>query len=85
MTLIISAITALILLVGCTRTPESAVQVNGQFQVDKLFTYEGCTVFRFEDASYFRYYTDCKGTTSGNQSCGKGCTQRTDVIGGKHD
>ena len=85
MKILIAAVTVLALLAGCSKAPESAVQVNREFQVDRLFTYEGCTVFRFEDAGYRRYYTDCKGTTSAYQTSGKNCTRDTDVVGGKHD
>lgn len=46
---------------GCQKAEEESKRV-GNFQVEKLFTYDGCTVYRFEDARTV-YYTNCQGTT----------------------
>jgi hypothetical protein len=52
------------LLVGCAGEPEQTTPVSKDFKVDRLFTHEGCTVYRFEDAGYLRYFTNCQGGTS---------------------
>lgn len=62
-------------------TPALESQRSGAFNVEKLFTNEGCTIFRFEDAGHYRYYSRCDMAVSSSvisefsQSCGKGCTK----------
>lgn len=73
---------ALVLIVGCQKEPEATVR-NGNFKVEKLFTTkEGCTVSRFYDDRTV-YFTDCRGGTSYEASCGKNCVESVDVSGGK--
>lgn len=46
-------------------------------QLSRVFTYEGCVVYRFYDKGEHRYFTDCRGKVSGRypESCGKNCTR----------
>lgn len=84
MKILIAAMMTLALLAGCNKDPESATQVNKEFAVDKLFTHEGCTVYRFIDDGR-KYYTNCSGSVSFTRSCGKGCVYDERITGGKHD
>lgn len=87
----IIAIAALLALVGCEKGPERPTPAGKDFTVDTLFTHDGCTVYRFSDAGYLRYFTNCSGTTmthrNENYRCGKNqyCTRTLmeDVPGGK--
>lgn len=78
-------LTALVLLAGCKseRIPEASAPVGVGYRVDRLFTHEGCTVFRFVDGGYSRYFTRCDSAAaagvSWTESCGKNCT-RTESI-----
>ena len=51
---------ALLLLSACAKEPESTKQAGIAFQVDKLFTHEDCTLYRFSDMGYPRYYAKCE-------------------------
>jgi hypothetical protein len=73
---------SLCLLVACGKNGEERKQVNPEFLVDKLFTTEGCTVYRFSDAGSFRYFTNCGGSASWQEGCGKSCTRQVEVPGG---
>ena len=45
---------------GCTKDPERVNTAGaGGFQVNTLFTHEGCTVYRFYDARTV-YYVKCE-------------------------
>lgn len=68
-------------LAACTKRPESSQQVNGSFEVDTLFTKDGCTVYRFFDTGYWRYFTNCKGATAWIEHEGKR-TSPTGIEGG---
>lgn len=64
------------------RTPPIATTPtnNAAIPVDKLFTHEGCTVYRFRDAGYSHYYAKCAGGTAStdtaySETCGKGCSK----------
>lgn len=68
-----------LLLTACDpdRHPEATTKTETGYRVSKLFTHEGCTVYRFYDDSD-RYFTKCDGqaaTTSWRRSCGKNCIQ----------
>jgi hypothetical protein len=64
-----------VLVSACIRPPVNTSQSNNPaFQLDKLFTHDGCTVYRFEDAAHYHYFTDCAGSVSTQQWCGKSCT-----------
>lgn len=64
------------LLTGCYKPAEESQRV-GAFKVEKLFTHEGCTVYRFSDSRPI-YYTDCT-STHWSRSCGKNCTHDESV------
>jgi len=75
---------AALALAGCERTPAEATAPAGVgFQVDRLFTHDGCTVYRFVDAGYSRYFARCAGAASSEttwrESCGKNCTRSVNV------
>lgn len=79
---------ALVLLVGCmeAKQAESSSAAGIEFRVDRLFTHDGCTVYRFTDAGYNRYFTRCDGSVSSDVSwsdsyqCGKArCTRPMNV------
>ena len=74
-----------LLLAGCEKKPAeetSSTGVGGKFRVERLFTHEGCTVYRFEDY-YTRYFARCDGAASSgvewSESCGKSCTRPVTV------
>ena len=72
---------SVLLLVGCSR--EKAVETNNpNFEIYKLFTKDGCDVYRFHDAGYPRYFVNCGNNNAGiswNESCGKRCTNNVSV------
>jgi len=70
------AIAALVLLAlaGCEKPAEQSQRAGTEFIVDKLFTVDQCTVYRFADGGRSRYFTNCPGSTSYTESCGKNCT-----------
>lgn len=79
--LVFGSVLFVILAVGCAKpAQESSATANADFRVDKLFTHEGCTAYRFHDAGEYVYYTVCDrgqitSTIRQNQeSCGKNCT-----------
>ena len=51
----------LLALAGCAKEAEESRRAGkaGEFMVERLFTNEGCTVYRFLDAGYHRYYVVC--------------------------
>lgn len=65
-----------IFLTACQKDAESLARVGHDFKVEKLFTHEGCTVYRFDDTRTV-YYTNCQGSTQ--SSCGKNCQQTVDT------
>ncbi|USV41009.1 DUF4884 domain-containing protein [Xanthomonas phage BUDD] len=70
---------------GCEdrKTPESAAWTGNGIEVQKLFTNEGCTVFKFLDEYRYRYYVVCgKGTNQqviDQQNCGKSCEETSTI------
>ena len=68
-----------LLLVACEKPAESAVDSsNGNIPVEKLFSVDGCTVYRFQDGGYNRYFSSCKAGHSEmtyQQNCGKNCSR----------
>lgn len=68
---------------GCKKPAESSTSVGVEFRVDRLFTHDGCTVYRFYDGGRSRYFAKCDGATTSrvewNESCGKTCTRPADV------
>ena len=71
------AVAILYTITGCQKDPQE-VQKQGEFRIEKLFTHEGCTLYRFYDDRQV-YYSDCRGQTQTTRSCGKGCTT-TDIV-----
>lgn len=72
-------ILAVALLTGCFKPAETSTSAGREFVVDKLFTHEGCTVYRFYDGGNSRYYTNCQGSTTWREGCGKNCTRDMDI------
>jgi hypothetical protein len=70
---------AILTLAGCSKPAETSTSVGREFVVDKLFTHEGCTVYRFNDGGNNRYFTNCQGSTSWTESCGKNCTRQMNI------
>lgn len=68
---IIFVASALIAMAGCGKMPESSIQAGVEFSVDRLFTTNGCTVYRFSDAGRYRYFTNCRGSTEWEERPGK--------------
>jgi hypothetical protein len=68
---------------GCTKAPETSVVTgsNGGFIVDRLFSIDGCTVYRFTDGGNPRYFTNCSGSTAWQESSGK-ATREVAIPGG---
>lgn len=67
---------AALFLYGCKQSPESVQTVRADgFQVDILFTHEGCRMYRFLDGSRFVYYSNCVGSTQWRENCGKNCSR----------
>ena len=67
-----AALVVLALLAGCDDgpAPELSQPVGHGYQVERLFTHEGCAVYRFLDVGRYRYFTNCGGSTSWAESCG---------------
>lgn len=67
-------------LCSCTNTPVATEQTsNTNMTADKLFTINGCTVYRFTDNGSYHYFTDCRGSTSSRIFCGKGCYRPDEI------
>lgn len=63
------------------REPETTIHTGNGYRVSKLFTHEGCTVYRFYDGND-RYFTKCESQTSATnwqESCGKNCTRAQSI------
>lgn len=74
---------SIVLLTGCIEDPVATDATdNAAMTVDRLFTHDGCSVYRFWDAGHLHYYTDCSGGTdaghSETQSTGKSAYTRTE-------
>jgi hypothetical protein len=74
---LVALLLASVALVGCQKQAEES-QRKGDFKVEKLFTFEGCSVYRFYDDRTV-YYSNCNGSTQSTYNCGKGCS-RNDVV-----
>jgi hypothetical protein len=74
-----------LLCAACNKVPEETSQTsNPNVKVEKLFTHDGCTVYRFYDGGRDHYFSKCenaKTQTISEQSCGRGCV-RDEVISG---
>ncbi len=81
-TLIVAALALAV--AGCMRKPvETGKSDNAEIPVDRLFTKDGCTVYRFVDGGNSRYFVRCDGAASSstgwNESCGKSCSRPVDI------
>lgn len=80
---IVAIIAVSTILVGCGKPAERMVIKGAGFEVETLFTHEGCTVYRFSDAGQLRYYTNCKSeqrtTTMWREGCGKNCSRDVEI------
>ncbi|WP_217363422.1 DUF4884 domain-containing protein [Pantoea sp. CCBC3-3-1] len=68
---------AAVLLVGCDKEPESVQMAGSDFRVGKLFTVDGCTVYRFADGGRNVYFTNCPGQTNSSYSRNNGKNRTT--------
>lgn len=69
----------LILLAGCSgRALEEQSTGNPDFRVEKLFTVDGCTVYRFRDI-LARYFVNCSGGVEWEEVSGKNIQRTTSV------
>lgn len=73
----------LLALTGCQKEAEQSQAAGSNFKVDKLFTVDGCTVYRFMDA-HTVYFTNCSGSASYtyHQSNGKTSVQHDMTVSG---
>lgn len=79
----ITSLLILLLVVGCAKEPESVSNTsNPEFNVEKLFVHDGCTVYRFSNSWRDHYFARCRQETetigSHSEPCGKGCITRRD-------
>lgn len=49
-----------------------------EFYLTKLFTENGCDVYRFHDRGNYRYFTTCTGHVSSSHNVNQGKTSRTE-------
>ncbi len=70
-----------LMIVSLTACQGKAEESNttGDFQVERLFTHEGCTSYRYYDGGRYIHYTTCGVTSTSTYSCGKNCTQSDEV------
>ena len=71
------------LALSCERKAErTSPTSNAEFQIERLFTHDGCTVYRFADGNY-RYFVKCaageRATVEWQEPCGKGCTRDVQI------
>jgi len=68
---------------GCVAEPVAAYGTdNSAIDVHQLFTHDGCTVYRFRDASFHYYVTCARGPaqTMTQVSCGKNCVREEAIV-----
>ena len=87
-TKIMLTLAALAMVAGCERPAEAVAHAEENCTVVRLFTPEGCTVFRFTDGNRRRYFARCddsvaQPTTTRQESCGENCTPPVEVSGGQ--
>lgn len=73
---------AVLALAGCSKDPVASVQTNNQaVSIDELFTHDGVTVWRFNDAGHYVYFTSppTNVKSSYTQHFGKGCAREVAV------
>jgi hypothetical protein len=70
------------MLAGCSGPAEqTTTPSNPEYRVERLFTHEGCTVYRFRDNGTKHYVTCDNRHTSTNwtELCGKGCARNVQI------
>jgi hypothetical protein len=81
-----AVVIAALFIAGCGQKPmASATTGNPELPASKMFTYDGCTVYRFSDYGQPHYFAKCDGkaaSTQWSESCGKGCQRQVSVEGG---
>ena len=76
---------AVLAVAGCQKAPEYSSPAGREFVVDKLFTHEGCTMYRFSDGVYLRYFAKCNGDsataqTEWSERCGNNnCVRQREI------
>ena len=66
---------------GCNNEPEATQKTtNSNFEVERLFTADGCTVYRFWDRQDYHYFVACPGTGSTETQRRVGKTYVTETI-----
>lgn len=80
--LVASIVTLLIVSCG-KRAEQTDASSNEEIKVDRLFTHDGCTVYRFADYGAARYFARCGDQVqfSHQEPCGKGCTREVTTVG----
>lgn len=77
-------IAAVFVFAACTKEGEGPARAsNDRFDVQRLFTADGCTVYRFFDAGNFHYFVNCPGggvSTRQSYQCGKARCYRPEII-----
>lgn len=72
-----------LVIAACAKAPTGGTVQHGDFNVSKLFTVDGCTVYRFYDSGDFKYFTKCEraesSSISGEEYCGKNCVHKNDI------
>lgn len=77
---VVAVVLSVLALSGCAKKAEQTTPI-GEYTVDKLFTVDSCTVYRFYDGAY-RYFTNCSGQAQWKESCGKSCSRDMNISGG---
>lgn len=76
------ALAAALLVTGCAKNPVSTNSTsNPNVEVDKLFTFDGCTIYRFTDNNNYIYYSKCGSSSDVSWQQPKGKTSYpTEVV-----
>lgn len=60
-----------VILAGCTVSPESTTYSGNGLQIDQIGQRDGCTVYRFLDASQYVWFVKCDNTVTTSYHVGK--------------
>lgn len=66
-------------LASCAEPQSTERTSNSDYDLRLLFEHDGCRVYRFYDSWHYRYFTDCRGSVSTRQSCGKSCLREENI------
>lgn len=67
---------AALALTGCEKKAVEKTEHSGDWEVEKLFTVDGCSVYRFYDGNWI-YYSSCNGRTQYEYTTSTGKVQTT--------